>query len=235
DKKKLLYLDPTDNTWKKPTLDGKWENGKFIWGDEVLKHSDGKYYYHERTERVAYVAGDESKTDRITDMATTVKKLAQEKVCECTNIDLITYPGETNYAIKSGVLTPRTTLKVHNNISNVLKVVMENLSVLRNDFDEYRIKQDRLQLNSTYSADRATFKIDTVVMNTKSTVDLDQDLFILMKDVVKVGKHNYNRLEFETMLDFYVEIGKIDYDMWDIIWIMMELQHNPPVEEVPEI
>ncbi|MEF9991325.1 MAG: BppU family phage baseplate upper protein [Peptostreptococcaceae bacterium] len=39
DKKKLLYLDTTDNTWKKPVLREC---------DSIKKHGDGKYYYHKR-------------------------------------------------------------------------------------------------------------------------------------------------------------------------------------------
>ena len=65
---------------------------------------------------------------------TVVYQLAQEKVYECTNIDLITYSGETNFIVESGVLSPRTTLKVHNNISNVVKILQEKVSLLENKF-----------------------------------------------------------------------------------------------------
>ncbi len=48
DKKTILFKD-TDNNWKLVTnLPGYWENGKFIWGDTIEQHSDGKYYYHKR-------------------------------------------------------------------------------------------------------------------------------------------------------------------------------------------
>ncbi|MDB8986989.1 hypothetical protein PN594_19235, partial [Parabacteroides merdae] len=48
DKKTILFKD-TDNKWKPITnLPGYWENGKFIWGDTIEQHSDGKYYYHKR-------------------------------------------------------------------------------------------------------------------------------------------------------------------------------------------
>lgn len=33
-----------------PVLRGKWENGKFLWGDEIMLHDDGKLYYHKRCE-----------------------------------------------------------------------------------------------------------------------------------------------------------------------------------------
>ena len=61
---------------------------------------------------------------------TVVYQLAQEKVYECTNIDLITYNGETNYIVESGAIVPRSTLKVHNNISNVVSLLQKKVSIL---------------------------------------------------------------------------------------------------------
>ena len=68
-----------------------------------------------------------------TNNVTVVYQLAQEKVYECTNIDLITYNGETNYLVESGVLSPRTTLKVMANISNVVLELQRKASLLEND------------------------------------------------------------------------------------------------------
>ncbi|WP_195337073.1 BppU family phage baseplate upper protein [Paraclostridium bifermentans] len=51
DKKTVLFKD-TDNNWKPVTnLSGYWENGKFVWGDTVELHPDGKYYYHKRLQK----------------------------------------------------------------------------------------------------------------------------------------------------------------------------------------
>jgi hypothetical protein len=65
---------------------------------------------------------------------TMVYQLAQEEVYECTNIDLMTYSGETNYIINSGAISPKSSLKVHNNISNVVKILQEKVSLLENTF-----------------------------------------------------------------------------------------------------
>ena len=65
---------------------------------------------------------------------TVVYQLAEEKVYECTNIDLITYNGETNYVVNSGVLSPKSTLKVHNNISNVVSLLQKKVSLLEDKF-----------------------------------------------------------------------------------------------------
>lgn len=124
-KKPLLYYNPTTETWEKPIL-REW--------DTIEKHSDGKYYYHQRSEEIDYISGDEGLTDCVTDMNKTVKKISTEKVYECTNIDLMTYSGETNYIINSGAISPKSLLKVHNNISNVVKILQEKVSLLENTF-----------------------------------------------------------------------------------------------------
>ena len=125
DKKRLLYYNTETQAWEKPIL-REW--------DSIEKHANGKYYYHQRSGEEDYTRGDESVSNYITDMTTTVKPLAEEKVYECTNIDLITYNGETNFIVNSGAIAPRTTLKVHNNISNVVNILQEKVSLLENKF-----------------------------------------------------------------------------------------------------
>jgi hypothetical protein len=203
-KKPLLYYNPTTETWEKPVL-REW--------DTIEKHSDGKYYYHKRSEEVV-LNGSENWSindaynqvtnqnniyrfslemsnifknnttinvisDRFTSIVNTswreisehiesdvhsrvhitisatklstqdvagfkawlkanpttvVYQLVQEEVYECTNIDLMTYSGETNYIINSGAISPKSLLKVHNNISNVIKILQEKVSLLENTF-----------------------------------------------------------------------------------------------------
>lgn len=65
---------------------------------------------------------------------TVVYQLAEEKVYECTNIDLITYANETNYIVESGAITPKTTLKVHSNIANVISALQKKVSVLESNY-----------------------------------------------------------------------------------------------------
>ena len=124
-KKQILYYNSNTQAWEKPIL-REW--------DSIEKHSDGKYYYHKRSEEVLYAEGDEIKADCITDMTTTVKKLSTEEVYECTNLDLITYPNETNLIVNSGVIQPKITLKVLSNVSNVVKLLQEKVSILENKF-----------------------------------------------------------------------------------------------------
>ena len=205
DKKRLLYYNNETQTWEKPIL-REW--------DSIEKHSDGKYYYHQRSGEVvlngsenwvmnaesfkencyyfrfrkpastseyaigggkhicnmyktlvngrpdepgiAIVQGNGLNDIEVIDLKTKftsydnalskfkenisnsniviVYQLAEEKVYECTNIDLITYANETNYVVECGAIAPRTTLKVHNNISNVVRTLQEKVSLLEDKF-----------------------------------------------------------------------------------------------------
>ena len=65
---------------------------------------------------------------------TVVYQLAKEEVYECANLDLITYNGETNLIVNSGAIQPKITLKVLSNVSNVVKLLQEKVSILENKF-----------------------------------------------------------------------------------------------------
>ena len=82
------------------------------------------------------ISVDEFKTWLKGNPHTYVYQLAQEEVYECTNLDLITYPNETNLIVNSGAIQPRITLKVLSNVSNVIKLLQEKVSVLENKFIE---------------------------------------------------------------------------------------------------
>ena len=79
---------------------------------------------------------DEFKQWLQTNNITVVYQLAKEEVYECTNLDLITYNGETNLIVNSGAIQPKLELKVLSNVSNVVKLLQEKVSVLENKFIE---------------------------------------------------------------------------------------------------
>ena len=229
DKKRLLYYNEETQSWEKPIL-REW--------DSIEKHSDGKYYYHVRSKEGDYVEGDESLNDCITDLTVSVKKLAEEKVYECTNIDLITYNGETNFIVESGVLSPRTTLKVHNNISNVVSLLQKKVSLLESNVTSYMITQNRLMLASRYNADNVTFKVDYPSMMSEREVEIDYDLFKLIQDNIIVGPENYDVDKMLEIMDLYAMIGFITWEMWDYLYEVIDSQINPVIgdlEGAPEI
>ena len=167
-----------------------------------------------------------------TNNVTVVYQLAQEKVYECTNIDLITYANETNYIVESGVIVPRTTLKVHNNISNVVSLLQKKVSLLESNMTKYMVTQNRMQLASTYSADSVTFKVDYFSL-CGDEENYDEDLYNLILNNILVGKDNYNYDKMFTMILDYASWNQISWEQFDILVGLMDMQHNPPVEELP--
>ena len=229
DKKRLLYYNNETQTWEKPIL-RQW--------DSIEKHTDGKYYYHVRSIEEDYVEGDESLNDCITDLTVSVKKLAEEKVYECTNIDLITYANETNYIVNCGAIVPKTTLKVHNNISNVVSLLQKKVSLLESNITSYMITQNRLMLASRYNADNVTFKVDYPSMMSEREVEIDYDLFKLIQDNIIVGPENYDVDKMLEIMDLYAMIGFITWEMWDYLYEVIDSQINPVIgdlEGAPEI
>ena len=63
---------------------------------------------------------------------TVVYRLAEEKVYECTSLDLITYENETNFIVNTGTITPLSTLQVKNNIGNIVLELQQKVSNLEN-------------------------------------------------------------------------------------------------------
>lgn len=160
---------------------------------------------------------------------TVVYQLAQEKVYECTNIDLITYANETNYVVESGVLSPRTTLKVHNNISNVVSLLQKKVSLLESNVTSYMITQNRLMLASRYNADTVSFKVDVATL--RNSFEYDNDLYELILNNILVGKDNYNREYIENLTRFYWMDFVISDEMYSTLFEIIEEQHNPKIEE----
>ena len=181
---------------------------------------------------------EEFKNNLNTNNVTVVYQLAQEKVYECTNIDLITYANETNYVVESGVLSPRTTLKVHNNISNVVSLLQKKVSLLESNVTSYMITQNRLMLASRYNADNVTFKVDYPSMMSEREVEIDYDLFKLIQDNIIVGPENYDVDKMLEIMDLYAMIGFITWEMWDYLYEVIDSQINPVIgdlEGAPEI
>lgn len=46
-----MYRNSSNELVPVPVLRGKWEGDRFLWGDEILEHEDGKLYYHKRCEK----------------------------------------------------------------------------------------------------------------------------------------------------------------------------------------
>ena len=165
-----------------------------------------------------------------------VYQLAEEKVYECTNIDLITYQNETNYIVESGAITPKTTLKVHNNISNIVNLLQKKVSILENNMADYIITQNRLLLTSRYNSDTLGFNVNAATLSVEDSLpQYDNDLYNLILANIIVGKDNYNRNYMESLINFYWMTFIISDEMYFTLSNIIEEQHNTEELEEPPI
>lgn len=136
---------------------------------------------------------------------------------------------------------------------DMFQPMLEGVTALRDENDKLKTKlelsnilQNRMQLQSTYSADYANFGVETVRVaqasekeKVKSNFEFKQnistnDLILLFRQVINVGKENYDRTTMEEMLDFYSMTEVLDFDVYIELWDLIDLQHQEPVVPEPE-
>ena len=221
DKKRLLYYNNETQIWEKPIL-REW--------DSIEKHANGKYYYHVRSKEGDYIEGDESLNDCITDLTVSVKKLAEEKVYECTNIDLITYANETNYVVNSGAISPKSTLKVHNNISNVVSLLQKKVSLLESNVKASQEVQDMMILETDMrmlDIELALMEFVPITLNLGgSDVLRSATYFNFLKN--HIVNETYEKEYLENVMNKYLATGRINQDEYDELYKML----YPPVYDI---
>ena len=161
---------------------------------------------------------------------TVVYQLAQEKVYECTNIDLITYNGETNFIVESGVLSPRTTLKVHNNISNVVSLLQKKVSLLESNVKASQEVQDMMILET----DMRMLDIELALMEfIPMTLNLwgsnmlrSATYFNFLKN--HIINETYEKEYLENVMNKYLATGRINQDEYNELYKML----YPPVYDI---
>ena len=279
DKKRLLYYNNETQAWEKPIL-RQW--------DSIEKHSDGKYYYHQRSGEVVlngsesnvnildqndtyinfifnliqinssklYISDTEGinttstaklcfkiQKSKLTTQdvqgfkqwlqannVTVVYQLAQEKVYECTNIDLITYANETNYIVSSGAIVPRTTLKVHNNISNVVSLLQKKVSLLESNVKASQEVQDMMILET----DMRMLDIELALMEfIPMTLNLGGSNMLRSATYFNFLKNHiinetYEKEYLENVMNKYLATGRINQDEYNELYKML----YPPVYDI---
>ena len=99
---------------------------------------------------------------------------------------------------------------------------------LKQELDKSIIVQNRMQLNTTFSADYANFGVAVASQysnNEKAAKNEQDDLYNLFKSVISVGRDNYDREDMEYKLDFYSMIEKLDFDRYIELWDLIESQY----------
>lgn len=161
---------------------------------------------------------------------TVVYQLAEEKVYECTNIDLITYANETNYVVSSGAIVPKTTLKVHNNISNVVSLLQKKVSLLESNIKASQEVQDMMILET----DMRMLDIELALMEfVPMTLNLggsdmlrSATYFNFLKN--HIINETYEKEYLENVMNKYLATGRINQDEYNELYKML----YPPVYDI---
>lgn len=161
---------------------------------------------------------------------TVVYQLAQEKVYECTNIDLITYANETNYIVECGAIVPKTTLKVHNNISNVVKILQEKVSLLESNIKASQEVQDMMILETDMrmlDIELALMEFAPMKLNLGGSDMLrSATYFNFLKN--HIINETYEKEYLENVMNKYLATGRINQDEYDELYKML----YPPVYDI---
>ena len=163
-------------------------------------------------------------------MTTTVKPLAQEKVYECTNIDLITYANETNFIVNSGAIVPKTTLKVHNNISNIVSLLQKKVSLLESNVKASQEVQDMMILET----DMRMLDIELALMEfIPMTLNLGGSNMLRSATYFNFLKNHiinetYEKEYLENVMNKYLATGRINQDEYNELYKML----YPPVYDI---
>ena len=167
-----------------------------------------------------------------TNNVTVVYQLAQEEVYELAPLHLDSYANETLILCNSGAISPKMEFSITSHINELVKAYGERINLLEEKVYQYMVTQNRMQLASTYSADSVTFKVDYFSL-CGDEENYDEDLYNLILNNILVGKDNYNYDKMFTMILDYASWNQISWEQFDILVGLMDMQHNPPVEELP--
>ena len=161
---------------------------------------------------------------------TVVYQLAEEEVYELAPLHLDSYANETLILCNSGAISPKMEFSITSHINELVKAYGERINLLEEKVYQYMVTQNRMQLASTYSADSVTFKVDYFSL-CGDEENYDEDLYNLILNNILVGKDNYDYDKMFTMILDYASWNQISWEQFDILVGLMDIQHNPPVEE----
>ena len=209
--------------------------------NQAISNWESEFYYHNDSTSPQFVFSVSNSKLSTQDVegfkqwlqannVTIVYQLAQEKVYECTNIDLITYANETNYVVESGVLSPKTTLKVHSNISNVVSLLQKKVSLLESNVKASQEVQDMMILET----DMRMLDIELALMDFMpmklnlggSDMLRSATYFNFLKN--HIINETYEKEYLENVMNKYLATGRINQDEYNELYKML----YPPVYDI---
>ena len=161
---------------------------------------------------------------------TVVYQLAQEEVYECTNIDLITYEDETNYIVDAGGIVPKSTLKVRSNISSVVNILQEKVSLLESNIKASQEVQDMMILESDMrilDMELALMEHMPIVLNLGGNEMLrSATYFNFIKN--HIVNETYEKDYLENVMNKYLATKRLTQDEYDELYKIL----YPPVYDI---
>ena len=210
---------------------------RFVFGKVLVDTNRWQYYNHLQNvwSMFAKKTGqtlEQFKSELQSNNVTVVYQLAQEEVYELAPLHLDSYANETLILCNSGAISPKMEFSITSHINELVKAYGERVNLLEEKVYQYMVTQNRMQLASTYSADSVTFKVDYFSL-CGDEENYDEDLYNLILNNILVGKDNYNYDKMFTIILDYASWNQISWEQFDILVGLMDMQHNPPVEELP--
>ena len=171
----------------------------------------------------------------LTNNPLTVVQSWEEEVFECSPIDVSTYEKGTIIYMDNSVISPNLNFRVNNNIGEIVNSLKDKITVLESDLFEHSIEQNKILLNSFYSADSTGLSLDiaTLAITEDSTMysEEDDELFSLIYKNIIVGRENYDRNTIEEIIDFYTMVGKLSFESATFLFDTISSQHDFTIEE----
>ena len=163
---------------------------------------------------------------------TVVYQLANEEVYECNDLTLNLY-DKSSIICKSGPLLPNLQVSVASFIGNILINIKDRVSKLESTLYDNYLFRNKMMLQNMYSSDDTLFKVALEVMSVRETANNeDSELIELILKNIEPGKENYDRYFMENIIDFYTIIGKISFEVADVLFELIEKQHEEVVDVI---
>lgn len=132
-----------------------------------------------------------------------------------TDLNIRLFDDATYIIVDTGIVKPIISFNSNVNLQSSVKSIINKVKTL----EESDIYNYRLQLSNTYLSDRLSYDLSISLCDSRfESITEDKTLFELMLHIIVSGNHAYTIEELENMIDFYTIIGKLNYDMANILF-----------------
>ena len=141
-------------------------------------------------------------------------------------MDMNSYENETDLYTITGPVAPKLlTVTQTGYLGNIVNNLAERMNNIEQNYLNRKIIHNKLMLNTIYTSDRTDLSVDILTRRTRIRSN-DNDIYNLLYMNIIEGPTNYNRCDMEEKIDFYTMIEYISYEQADILFELIENQHE---------